>query len=308
MKSRMESSAKALRARGRAALELLRLIRKSPLTLIGIAIVIGLLMVALLAPVLAPPNPIDPYLRPNTWLQPQPPGTPGHILGTGVNGADVYYGIIWGTRVSLQISLYVVAAALLVGLLLGGVAGYFGRWIDEVVMRITDLFMAIPGLILAMAIASALGPSIQNIMTALIVVWWPAYVRIFRGQVLVTKQSQYIDAARCCGASSRRIIFRHIVPNSIAPLLVQASLDLGVVVLVSAGLSFIGFGPPPGYSEWGLMIAEGRAYISLGYWWMVLFPGLAITIFVLGFNLLGDGLRDLLDPKLRSLMYDEIAT
>jgi peptide/nickel transport system permease protein len=287
--------------------DMLGLLRKNPLAVIGLVIAVGLLAVAILAPVLAPPSPGDPYQRPRTWLQPQPPGTPGHFLGTGVNGADIYYGLVWGTRVSLQISLYVVGAALLIGLLLGGIAGYFGRWVDEAIMRTTDLFIAIPGLILAMAVASALGRSIQNIMIALIIVWWPSYVRIFRSQVLVTKQSQYIEAARCSGASSWRIIFRHIVPNSVAPLLVQASLDLGVVILVAAGLSFIGFGASPGYSEWGLMIAEGRDYISQGFWWMVVFPGLAISIFVLGFNLLGDGLRDLLDPKLRSLMYGETA-
>jgi peptide/nickel transport system permease protein len=306
MSDRATAFSKAFRARAKGIRDTLRLLRRNPLALIGLAIALGLLVVAILAPVLAPPAPGDPYQRPRTWLQPQPPGTPAHLLGTGVNGADIYYGLVWGTRVSLQISLYVVGAAVLIGLLLGGIAGYFGRWVDEAIMRITDLFIAIPGLILAMAVASALGRSIQNIMIALIIVWWPAYVRIFRSQVLVTKQSQYIEAAKCSGASSWRILLRHIVPNSIAPLLVQASLDLGVVILVAAGLSFIGFGASPGYSEWGLMIAEGRDYIAQGFWWMVVFPGLAISIFVLGFNLLGDGLRDLLDPKLRSLMYGEI--
>jgi peptide/nickel transport system permease protein len=287
----------------RNIIEGLRLLRRNPLALAGAAIVTGIVLTAILAPFLAPPNPADPYQRPRTWQPPDPPGTLGHILGTGVNGADIYYGIIWGTRVSLQIGILVVGTALLIGMLLGGIAGYLGGRVDEVIMRVTDLFISIPGLILAMAVASALGRNLQNIMIALIVVWWPWYVRVFRSQVLVTKQSQYIEAARCSGASRARIIFRHIVPNSLAPVVVQASLDLGVTILVAAGLSFIGFGAEPGFTEWGLMVAEGREFIAQGFWWMVFFPGVAISIFVLGFNLLGDGLRDLFDPKLRSLLY-----
>ena len=297
------SWSKALRARARQTFELVRLLRRNPLALAGSLIVLGVLAVAIFAPLFASPNPADPYQRPRTWQSPEPPGTPGHPLGTGVNGADIYYGIIWGTRVSLQIGIIVVGTALLSGLLLGGIAGYFGGAVDEVIMRITDLFISIPGLILAMAVASALGRNLQNIMIALIIVWWPWYVRVFRSQVLVTKQNQYIEAARCSGASRWRIIFRHIVPNSLAPVVVQASLALGVSILVAAGLSFIGFGAEPGFAEWGLMIAEGREFIAQGFWWMVFFPGLAISIFVLGFNLLGDGLHDLFDPKLRSLLY-----
>ncbi len=297
---------KTLLAQVRRVRELFRMLRKNPLALTGIVIVSGILIIAVLAPILAPPNPIDPYQRPRTWRLPEPPGTPDHILGTGVNGADIYYGVIWGTRVSLGLAVLVVSASALIGVLLGGIAGYFGKWVDEIIMRISDLFISIPGLIMAMAVASALGRSLMNIMIALVIIWWPWYVRIFRSQVLTTKQEQYIDAARCSGASQGRIIFKHIVPNSLTPVVVQASLDLGVTLLIAAGLSFIGFGAEPGFSEWGLMIAEGRDYIAQGFWWMVFFPGLAISIFVLGFNLLGDGLRDMFDPRLRSLLYESV--
>ncbi|PNX50062.1 MAG: hypothetical protein BV458_13875 [Thermoplasmata archaeon M9B2D] len=165
-------------------------------------------------------------------------------------------------------------------------------------MRITDVFLAIPYLILAMAIAAALGRSIDHIMEALIIVWWPTYARIMRGQVISIREQQYVEAARSVGASNTRILFRHIFPNSFAPLLVEITLDLGAVLLVAAGLSFIGLGASPGTAEWGLMISSGRTYMFQA-WWYVTFPGLAILLVVLGFNLLGDGLRDVTDPKLR---------
>ena len=165
-------------------------------------------------------------------------------------------------------------------------------------MRVTDVFLAIPYLILAMAVAAALGRSIENIMMALIVVWWPQYARLLRGQVLSIRENQYVEAARSVGASGWRILFRHVLPNSFSPLLVQITLDLGAVLLVAAGLSFIGLGASPGTAEWGLMISMGRTHMFHA-WWYVTFPGLAILITVLGFNLLGDGIRDITDPKLR---------
>jgi oligopeptide/dipeptide ABC transporter ATP-binding protein len=287
--------------------EFLRHLRNNPLAFIGLLMVIGVLAVAAAAPLLATPNEPDPYQRPRTWMQPEPPGTPGHPLGTGVLGADIYYGIIWGTRIALFTAVSVVSVTLVIGILLGGVAGYYGGVADEVIMRLTDLFMSIPGLILAMAVVSALGRSLEFILIALVIVWWPWYVRIFRSQVIVTKESQYVEAARVSGASEPRIMFRHVVPNSLSPLIVQASLDMGIVLLIAAGLSFLGFGAQPGFAEWGLMIAEGRNFIAQGFWWMVFIPGIAITIFVLGFNFLGDGLRDVLDPKLRSVYQESAA-
>jgi peptide/nickel transport system permease protein len=206
--------------------------------------------------------------------------------------------VIYGTQISLKICLMVVLTATLIGIFLGGIAGYFGGKIDEIVMRVTDVFLSIPYLILAIAVGAALGRSIENIMMALIVVWWPQYARLLRGQVLSIRENQYVEAAKSVGANSWRILFRHVIPNSFAPLLVQITLDLGAVLLVAAGLSFIGLGAPPGTAEWGLMISSGRMFMFHA-WWYVTFPGLAIVITVLGFNLLGDGIRDITDPKLR---------
>ncbi|PNX48645.1 MAG: hypothetical protein BV456_09600 [Thermoplasmata archaeon M8B2D] len=206
--------------------------------------------------------------------------------------------VIYGSRTSFRICVIVVSISTLIGIILGGIAGYFGGIIDEILMRITDVFLAIPYLILAMAIAAALGRSIDHIMEAMIIVWWPTYARIMRGQVISIREQQYVEAARSVGASNIRILFRHIFPNSFAPLLVEITLDLGAVLLVAAGLSFIGLGASPGTAEWGLMISSGRTYMFQA-WWYVTFPGLAILLVVLGFNLLGDGLRDVTDPKLR---------
>jgi peptide/nickel transport system permease protein len=206
--------------------------------------------------------------------------------------------VVYGAQTSLRICLLVVAIATLIGVLLGGLAGYFGGVIDELLMRITDVFLSIPYLILAMAIAAALGRSIDHIMEAMIITWWPTYARLMRGQVLAIREQQFVEAARSIGARNSRILFRHILPNSLAPLLVEITLDLGAVLLVAAGLSFIGLGASPGTAEWGLMISDGRT-VMFHAWWYVTFPGIAIVLVVLGFNLLGDGLRDVTDPKLR---------
>jgi peptide/nickel transport system permease protein len=192
----------------------------------------------------------------------------------------------------------VIAISTLIGVVLGGLAGYFGGVLDEILMRITDVFLSIPYLILALAIAAALGRSIDHIMEAMIITWWPTYARLMRGQVLTIREQPFVEAARSVGANNSRILLRHILPNSLAPLLVQITLDLGAVLLVAAGLSFIGLGASPGTAEWGLMISDGRAFMFHA-WWYVTFPGLAIVLVVLGFNLLGDGLRDVTDPKLR---------
>jgi peptide/nickel transport system permease protein len=285
------------------------LMRKSLLAMVGIIMVGFIVGVAILAPVLAPPAPNrDPNLIPQDYQQPKPPGAEGHIFGTGLLGADIYYGVVWGSRTSIVISLYVVLVAIIVGLVLGAIAGYYGGRIDELLMRITDIFLSIPGLILAMAVAAVLSRSIENIMLALIVVWWPPYARIIRGQVLTIKENTYVEAARAVGAKRFRILFRHIVPNSLSPIIVNATLDIGSVVLVAAGLSYIGFGPPVGYAEWGKMVSDGQQFftgtvywqgVAYNPWWIWVFPGLFIFIFVMGFSLLGDGLRDILDPRLR---------
>jgi len=312
---------KSLKPRIRELRFSLFLMRKSLMAIVGIVIVLSLVTIAILAPVLAPPPPNsrDPMIIPKDLEPPKPPGSPRpadlgggtYIFGSGVMGIDVYYGLIWGARTSIYVSLYVVLIAVLIGLVLGAIAGFYGGKIDELLMRITDIFLSVPSLILAMAVVAVLSRSLENIMLALIVIWWPPYARIVRGQVLSIKENTYVEAARAVGVKKMRILFRHIVPNSLSPVLVSMTMDIGVVVLVAAGLSFIGFGPPSDYAEWGKMVADGHNYFlgtvpypfpnGPGYnpYWIWVFPGLFIFLFVMGFNLLGDGLRDILDPRLR---------
>lgn len=224
---------------------------------------------------------------------------PVHIWGTDNYGGDIYSRIIWGAQEDLRIALSVVFVALTVGAIIGAASGYFGGKFDELVMRVTDIFFAFPGLVLAMAIVMAIGVrSLGTISIALMVTWWPTYARLVRGQVLSEREKLYIEAARSSGASDTRILFSHILPNTIQPVIVQATMDIGAVLLVAAGLAFIGFGPPVGTAEWGMMIARGQNYI-LSSPWMTLYPGLAILVTALAFNLVGDGIRDIMDPKLR---------
>jgi peptide/nickel transport system permease protein len=286
------------------------LFRRSLLSMVGLILILILIFIALFAPFIASQHPS--YVRVETeqdttvveerWAinfsQSLLPPSSKHLFGTDDYGRDIFSMVIYGSRTSFRICIIVVAVSTLIGVILGGIAGYFGGIIDEILMRITDIFLAIPYLILAMAIAAALGRSIDHIMEAMIIVWWPTYARIMRGQVISIREQQYVEAARSVGASNTRILFRHIFPNSFAPLLVEITLDLGAVLLVAAGLSFIGLGASPGTAEWGLMISSGRIYMFQA-WWYVTFPGLAILLVVLGFNLLGDGLRDVTDPKLR---------
>ncbi len=289
---------------------MLHLFRRSLLSMIGLILIVFVIIVALFAPLIAIDHPtyaqitteqgtirVEERWTINFQNKLIPPNAE-HLFGTDDYGRDIFSMVVYGTQTSLKICLMVVLTATLIGIFLGGIAGYFGGKIDELVMRVTDVFLSIPYLILALAVAAALGSSIENIMLALIVVWWPQYARLLRGQVLSIRENQYVEAARSIGASGWRILFRHVVPNSFAPLLVQITLDLGAVLLVAAGLSFIGLGAPPGSAEWGLMIAMGRTHMFHA-WWYATFPGLAIVITVLGFNLLGDGIRDITDPRLR---------
>jgi peptide/nickel transport system permease protein len=288
------------------------LIRTNYTAMAGLVMVAAMVALALLAPVLAPPAPhTDPLLIPRDWrfASPIPPGAEGHILGTGNNGIDMYYGLVWGARTTLITSLFVVGTSAIVGVVLGAVAGFYGGRIDELLMRITDVFLSLPALILAMAITAVLTRSLENIMLALIIVWWPAYARLIRGQVLTVRESTYVEAARSVGAKKSRILFRHIVPNSLSPLVVAVTLDLGAVALVAAGLSFIGFGVQSGYAEWGRMVSDGQLWmppvlalyngVYYSAWWTWALPGIFILIFTMGFSLLGDALRDILDPRTR---------
>ncbi len=275
---------------------------QSKLAIVGLALVVLYVAVALFAPLISPSEAgsLDDYrMRLHFSEGLQPPGWHGKPFGTGENGIDLFHGVVWGTRISMVMGLAITAFGAVVGTILGGLAGYFGGKTDEAIMRLTDVFLAMPILILAMAVTVALGPGLFNIGLALALTWWPSYTRLVRGTVLSIRENQYVEAARAVGASDMRIILRHIIPNSLSPILVQATLDIGSVVLLSAALSFIGFGPSgSNFSEWGNLVSRGQSYM-LGHWWVVTIPGLAIFGFVLAFNLLGDGLRDLLDPRLR---------
>ena len=282
-------------------------LRKNPLSFIGVGIILIFIIIAILAPVLAPPpeGHIDAYQIPRDGFSPIPkPPSDEHIFGTTQGQYDIFYGVIWGTRSALQIGLAVVGMILVIGIVLGSLAGYFGGIIDEIIMRVTDIFMSLPPLILAIAITAALGPSLTSVTIALTIVSWPAYARLIRGDILSVREEDYIEAARGIGASHLRIIIRHTLPNAIYPTLIMASLDLGAVVLAAAALSFLGLGAPEGYADWGQMIQFSRNWIvgapgnPFAYWHTVTIPGLFILFFVLGWNLLGDAFRDILDPRL----------
>jgi peptide/nickel transport system permease protein len=267
---------------------------RSPLATAGLILILLFGVSALLAPVLAPYDPLNQVLLSRL----KPPG-PAHWLGTDQLGRDIFSRLLYGARISLTVGLVVVFTAGIFGTFVGLVAGYAGGLVDEVLMRLTDIFFAFPPLILAMAIAGALGPNLNNAMIAIAVVTWPVYARLVRGQVLSLREREYVVAARSLGVPTPRILARHLLPNALAPILVQASFDMGGAILSAAGLSFIGFGAQPPTPEWGVMISEGRKFISTQPW-LSLFPGLAILLTVAAFNLLGDGVRDVLDPRLRS--------
>lgn len=297
IRSRTET---AWRVRLRRGAELTGALFKNPTTVAGMVIITALIGMAVFAPLLAEPNTPDAYQMPRDWgAIAEPPGTPGHVLGTTNVGGDVLYGVIWGARTSLRLSILVVSLTVLIGVTVGSIAGFRGGKVDEILMRIVDVFLSIPELIFALAIAAVLGPSLRNIIFALAVVFWVKYARIMRAQVIHVKENEYVDAARVIGDSPLRIYRKDILPNSITPVIVQATLDMGNIVLVGATLSFIGLSEA-GIAEWGVLVSEGQAGISSGRWWASTFPGLMVFLWALGFNLVGDGLRDVLDPKTES--------
>ncbi len=284
---------------------LFKRIYQNKTSLCGLVLVALFALVALLAPVLAPAhNPHNPYQLPQAGYQivPQPPSAQ-HIFGTTEQQYDLYYGVVWGTRLAFEIGITVTLLAFLIGLLVGGMAAYLGGKVDETLMRLTDVVFAVPSLVLAMVIAAMLGPDLKNMLIALTAVAWPSYARLVRGDMLSVKQHGYVTAARTLGAGGWRIFWQHIVPNSIYPAVVVASLDMGYVVLTAASLSFLGLGAQPGTADWGQLIAMARNWVlgtpqhPLAYWYTVAVPGGAIFLFVLGWNLLGDAFRDILDPR-----------
>lgn len=284
-----------------------RQLAKNPLSLTGVVIIAIFIIIAIFAPLIAPTpaGQLNSYMIPRDgyWAEPEPPSA-AHILGTTQGQYDIFYGVVWGARSAFRVALVVMSITLLIGIVLGSLAGYFGGVLDEVLMRITDIFLAFPWLILAMALVVVLGPGLKSVMIALIVVWWPSYARLIRGDILQVREEDYVEAARGLGASSGRVIIRHVLPNAIYPALIMASLDIGAVVLSAAALSFLGLGAPEGYADWGQMTQFAQNWIvgpldnPLKYWYAVIIPGLFILFFVLGWNLLGDAFRDIFDPRL----------
>jgi peptide/nickel transport system permease protein len=302
---------------------------KTPASIAGLFLIIFYALVALAAPVLAPPvTPNDPYKIPRDGFkaEPRPMGSEWtrnvpevpfwykavtgkdewvHLFGTAQGQYDIYYGVIWGTRTAFRVGLIVVISTLLIGLIVGSVAGYYGGLIDNVLMRIVDIMLILPGLMATLILAAVLTPVIGRstlpVMISLIAFGWLGYARIIRGDILSVKERDYVLAARVIGVKDSRILFRHIIPNAIFPTLVLASLAIGDVTLSFAALSFLGIGVDVGYADWGMVLAFARNWIiSLNtYWYIIIFPGIALVFFVMGWNLLGDALRDVLDPKMR---------
>jgi len=269
----------------------IRALLRNPVNLFGLVLVVLFFALALFGGVLAPYSPSIPdyssmLTGPNSH----------HLFGTDQIGDDIFSRVLAGARLSLATAASVLVLAALIGLPLGAIAGYFGGWIDELIMRITDMFLAFPALILALVIAATLGPGLTSAAIALTMAFWPWYARLLRGQVLALKNHTYVEASRVSGSSSRRIMWRHILPNSMGPIVVELSMDMGYAILATSSLSFIGMGAQPPSPEWGAMIVAGRDYLRTA-WWTGMFPGLALTLTVLAFNLVGDGLRDALDPR-----------
>ena len=269
--------------------------RKNPLMVVGLVVCILWFAVSLVPNLVAPYGPLEQNIRDRL----QPPSA-SHIFGTDQLGRDVLSRVLYGGRISLPAGLLVVVSAAIVGTVMGSVAGYIGGAWDETLMRITEVFMSFPIIILAMAITAALGPSTINAVLAMVVVWWPNYARIVRSLVLSVKANEYVQAARAIGASRTYILFRTILPNCVAPAVVMSTLDIGNAILIFASLSFLGLGPEPSAAEWGRMVADGIDYFD--QWWLSAFPGIAIFTVILSFNLVGDGLRDLLDPRMRKAL------
>jgi len=283
-------------SRRREYLSGLSRIYKNPLTAFGLGIIFILIVTVLFAPFLAPypdqgrglSNLKERLLSPSIK----------HPLGTDNLGRDILSRIIFGSRISLRASLVVILIVLLIGVPLGLIAGYFGGKVDDIIMRFADMVLAFPSLLLAIAIVASLGPSLMNALIAVSLPWWPWYTRLMRSQVLSIKEMQFVESARAIGVSRWRIMFRHILPNCLSPIIVQATLDMGYIILAIAGLGFLGLGTQPPTADWGVMVSDGREFFMI-QWWISTFSGAAIFLTVLAFNLVGDGIREALDPKIR---------
>lgn len=269
-------------------------LRGNPLLVVGAVLALLLIAAALLAPVLAP-HPADAGSATHP-LETLLPPSQEHWFGTDAVGRDLYTRVLYGARVSVAIAAVVILLAVLIGVPLGLAAGYFGGIVDQVLMRITDVFLAFPALLLSLALASVLSPSTRNATIAIALTWWPWYARLARGQAASVRGRPYVESAQALGLPQLRILVRHVLPNSVTPVIVQVSLDIGGVILTAAALSFLGLGAQDPTPEWGLMVSQGQAFFTT-QWWLVTFPGVAILLAALSFNLLGDGLREVLDPR-----------
>jgi peptide/nickel transport system permease protein len=278
---------------------------KNSMARIGLVLLIIFSLMAAFAPILAPPKyAFAPYRMPHKGFStiPKPPSAQ-NIFGTTSGQYDIYYGVVWGTRTAFKTGLFVVLVAAFIGVCVGVVAGYYGGWIDEIIMRIVDIVWTIPSLILAMALVVSFGRGLENIMLALALVSWRWYARVIRSEVLKIKEMGYVHAAKMMGVSDIRIMIRHILPNTIYPIIIMGTLEMGSIVIMASFMSFIGLGAPKGYADWGQMVALARNYIvgppesPLKYWYTIFFPGGCIILFVLAWNLIGDALRDTFDPK-----------
>lgn len=283
-------------------------LRRRPMSALGVGLIASFLGVALLAPVLAPApeGSRDAYLIPQDGYSPDPVRpSRAHVFGTTEQQYDLYYGMVWGARTAFKVALSVVLVSLAVGIMVGSLSGFYGGWVDETLMRATDVVLAFPDIVLSVVIVAVLGPGLDKVMVAVALVSWPSYARLLRADVMSVKEREFVLAARALGASDARILLRHILPNCVYPLLVVASLSMGRIVITAAALSFLGLGAPAGYADWGQLIALSRNWImgSSGnpfeYWHTIMIPGAAIFLFVLGWNLLGDAVRDALDPRQR---------
>jgi len=270
-------------------------LKGNPLSLAGLVIIVALVITAIVAPYISPYDPLATQpLKKLGGL------SASHPLGTDQLGRDVLSRLLYGARISLRISIIVAGLAGVTGTFIGILCGYLGGWIDNSLMRVTDMFMAFPQLILAMAISSALGPSLQNVVIAISMTEWTFFARMARSKAIAIREEDYVEAAKAMGAGRWRILLRHVLPMSLSPVIIQATLEMGGIIRTAASLGFLGLGAQPPTPEWGVMVTAGRNYLP-GQWWVSTFPGLAIFTTVLGFNLLGDGIRDIMDPRLRRL-------
>lgn len=280
---------------------------RNPSAIIGVILLLFFISVAVFAPYIAPPKYEDrPYMMPRAGytITPKPPDEQ-HIFGTTEGQYDIFYGVVWGTRTAFKVGLFVVSIAVIVGVTLGTIAGYFGGKVDEIIMRSVDVVFAIPFLVLAMAIVVSFGRGLNIIMIAIASIAWRSYPRVIRSAILSVREQDFVQAAKTMGVSDFRIMVRHIVPNSIYPVMVIAFMEAGSVVLTAAFMSFLGLGAPKGYADWGQMVSLARNYIvgpandPLKFWYTIIIPGGAIVLFVLAWALIGDALRDAFDPKIR---------